>query len=88
MEDFDPDENYQQDSKGTILLMQPYIPCMKALAPLWGRRALDLAAITGRLDVVKLLLNAGPVSGHSRLGPYDGAIDCANHNEHNAVACL
>ncbi|KAF3004671.1 hypothetical protein E8E14_002242 [Neopestalotiopsis sp. 37M] len=88
MEDSDPNENYQQDSEGTILLMQPYIPCMRILAPLWACRALDLAAITGRLDMVKLLLNAGAVSGHSRLGPYDGAIDCAKNNEHNAVAGL
>jgi hypothetical protein len=38
--------------------------------------------------MVKLLLNAGTVSGYSRLGPYDGAIDCAKNNEYNAVACL
>lgn len=53
-----------------------------------GWVALDGSAYKGRLDVVKLLLNAGARSGFGGLTGYDGAIECARHCGHFAVAEL
>ncbi|KAF7528039.1 hypothetical protein G7054_g10295 [Neopestalotiopsis clavispora] len=81
-------DTFAYDRHGRRAFMQPYIPCIGIVGPVWPLRALDLAAITGRLDMVQLLLNAGGISGLPRAGPYDGAIDCAVNSEHHAVACL
>ncbi|ETS88148.1 hypothetical protein PFICI_01976 [Pestalotiopsis fici W106-1] len=82
------DEIYEYDDLGRPLFMHPSIRCIDKLAPLWVPRALDLAAMEGRLDVIQMLLNAGGISGHSLIGPYDGAIECANEHRHHAIACL
>lgn len=53
-----------------------------------GWVALDGSAYKGRLDVVKLLLSAGARSGFGGSTGYDGAIECAKHCGHFAVAEL
>lgn len=53
-----------------------------------GWVALDGSAYKGRLDVVKLLLNSGARSGFGGSTGYDGAIECAKHCGHFAVAEL
>lgn len=54
----------------------------------WGRTALDFAAEYGRMDMVKLLLNANALSQHRGETGYDGAIEIAQLNGHLAVAGL
>ncbi|KAJ0120529.1 hypothetical protein J7T55_015258 [Diaporthe amygdali] len=53
-----------------------------------GGSALDDAARGGRLDVVKLLLNANALSAHRRSTGYHGSIKIAERYGHHATACL
>ncbi|KAF7533593.1 hypothetical protein G7054_g6946 [Neopestalotiopsis clavispora] len=56
--------------------------------PLLAPQALDLAAFNGRLDMVKLLLHAGAISGRTSTTRYDGAFDSAQFNGHHAIVRL
>lgn len=50
--------------------------------------ALDSAALHGRLDIAKLLLNANALSDHRGKTGHDGAIELATSQGHHAVASL
>ncbi|ROV93124.1 hypothetical protein VSDG_07345 [Cytospora chrysosperma] len=54
----------------------------------YTRNALDTAARNGRLDMVKLLLNADALSHTRGSTGYDGAIEAAEEDSHFAVADL
>ncbi|KAL1881352.1 hypothetical protein Daus18300_001205 [Diaporthe australafricana] len=58
---------------------------VNAASPSCGT-ALDAAALYGRLDMVKFLLNANALSFHRGVSGYDGAISRAENNGNLAVA--
>ncbi|ETS77780.1 hypothetical protein PFICI_09842 [Pestalotiopsis fici W106-1] len=80
--EIDPDEGIAFDAQG-----RPKFP-IYIHGPVREPRALDVAAFHGRLDMVQLLLNVGGISGQAEVTPYDGAIDSARHNKHNAIVCF
>lgn len=80
--DFGLDEEIAYDQHGCPHFME------ENHGPLLAPRSLDLAAYHGRLDMVQLLLNAGAISGHPDITPYDGAIKSAQFNGHHTIVRL